>query len=119
MLSVIANNCGKYPYEDGLSDNKEFSRRFSSLIGSSKYSAFKTNNILESPIKRYDNSGKFGVHFFDKDEQYIYYIIYDKSKDNLTVIMMENGVDVSTFSYAQEKSDQYLIDTFNEDVFNN
>ena len=119
LVRLIANKVGKYPYEVGLSDNKEFSRRFSSLIGSSKYSSFKTNNILESPIKRYDNSGKFGVHFFDKDEQYIYYIIYDKSKDNLTVIMMENGVDVSTFSYAQEKSDQYLIDTFNEDVFNN
>ena len=119
LVRLIANKVGKYPYEVGLSDNKEFSMRFSSLIGSSKYSSFKTNNILESPIKKYDNSGKFGVHFFDKDEQYIYYIIYDKSKDNLTVIMMENGVDVSTFSYAQEKSDQYLIDTFNEDVFNN
>jgi len=119
LVRLIANKVGKYPYEVGLSDNKEFSRRFSSLIGSSKYSSFKTNNILESPIKKYDNSGKFGVHFFDKDEQYIYYIIYDKSKDNLTVIMMENGVDVSTFSYAQEKSDQYLIDTFNEDVFYN
>ena len=32
---------------------------------------------------------------------------------------MENGVNVSSFSYAQEKTDQYLIDTFNEDVFNN
>lgn len=119
LIRLIANKVGKYPYEVGLSDNKEFSRRFSSLIGSSKYSSFKKNNILESPIKRYDNSGKYGVHFFDKDEQYIYYIIYDKSKDNLTVIMMENGVDVSSFSYAQEKTDQYLIDTFNEDVFNN
>ena len=117
LVRLIANKVGKYPYEVGLSDNKEFSRRFSSLIGSSKYSSFKTNTILEFPITRYDNSGKFGVHFFDKDEQYIYYIIYDKSKDNLTVIMMENGVGVSTFSYAQEKSDQYLIDTFNEDAF--
>lgn len=119
LVRLIANKVGKYPYEVGLSDNKEFSRRFSSLIGSRKYSSFRTNNILESPIKKYDNSGKFGVHFFDKDEQYIYYIIYDKPKDNLTVIMMDNGVDVPSFLYAQEKTDQYLIDTFNEDVFNN
>lgn len=118
LVELIANNVEKYPYEIGLKENKEFSRRFSSLIGSSKYSSFKINRVLEHPIKKYDNSGKFGVYFFDKDEQYIYYIIYDKFKDNLTVIMMENGINVSTFSYVQEKPDQYLVDNFNVNVFN-
>lgn len=117
LMENIANNVGNYPYECGITDNAEFTNRFSKLIGTDYYMKFKSYNILEVPIRIYDNSGKYGLYYWDKDENITYYIICDKPRDNITVFIEEQIEDESKTYYAQEQRDLDLVNSFNQKAF--
>ena len=117
IMEIIANNVGNYPYKCDITDNAEFTNRFSKLIGSDYYKKFKSNNILEVPIRIYDNSGKYGLYYWDKDEDITYYIICDKPRDNITVFIEEQTEDERKAYYAQEQKDLDLVNSFNQEAF--
>lgn len=117
LVRLFAEEVGISPVESGVLSNTEFLNRFSMLIGSSNYSKLKSNRTAYSLTVQYDNNGKYGFQILDKDDQDVYFVIYDTVKDNLTVLLRNNSISDESGQYRQEKADRSLIDNFTDRPF--
>ena len=113
----FSGNVGKNAYDCNFLKNAELSRRISKLMGQTNYNNFIKHQLMAGNIGKYDNSGKYGLNILDRDDQYLYYIIYDSPKDNLSIIVVENGFGDSQGKYYQEKQDADLINNFSDESF--